>query len=716
MRRFGLLAVVAVIAAIVAGSIGHAQGARAVLASGPSGNENSTVTYSGTLDSTVQLVDDNNQVNETLTQDVTWKATWTGPTSMISSSSGETLAWTSVTLSGSDSIRYRDTGSPDQPQNCADSLSAAPGQTFNAILPFGADSITFALNVPQPSKTATAGGGCFMSPRLACPPGRPPNESGATSYCSPAPAWTFKDGAKTFDISSNYGPTNVGGKVITSDLTSTVSVSGDSCTLSASSDRVVAHAAAGPGTSCKPFVDWIEWGGGSVPVVVDRSDGSSASVTEVPGGYGSCSPPNTADWVRCNPSGPPGKNWPVMVQRRNRLTIKELNIECPATCDVRNGTLLGRATLAHRGKLLFKRTGVSLDRGAVNLKGVVSEEPLPNHAAVQPVSIHWTITRKGKPTIDAGVTTHVVYETLGKPPTELDLRFKGQNARFKDPPYLSVVALASKGADGATNQKAALSGMWKLFDRPDRAGLHRFDLNSDWDVVEGSPLRFWYPDWSPLAQLSGSYLPRRVTCPTSLEGLLAAPHVASCNGIEQLFVAMLRVEGINATGGPPNDIPNPTGGNRTGGWGSIVLPDAAVFLVGDWKWFTPDRSGLAPKAFPYVDQFNFGPTGVSLVHENAHFVSAAGQNNSSPVSMWATRTLGSAGLNGDHDLVTVDGKVYDPSYGKGPFDDLSDWASHSIVGWAFFEVFTAPGQSKHVDVTQCAKFNACYMVVHKVSP
>lgn len=241
--RVGALAVfvvVLLVANVPAGSAGAGQ------ASGMGGDETSTVTYSGTLNNTVQLVDSSGHVNEILTQDVTWRATWTGPTDMISDQSGETLPWTSVSLSGSDSIQYPDSNQgPGQTQNCADSLSAAGGQTFNAILPNGGDSITFALNTLSPHQSPTQGGGCTMPSRLACPPGSPANEQNG-SYCSPDPAWKFKDGAQTFDISSNYGPTNVGGKVVTSDLSSTVSVSGAGCALSGSAAgaaSVHAHAA-----------------------------------------------------------------------------------------------------------------------------------------------------------------------------------------------------------------------------------------------------------------------------------------------------------------------------------------------------------------------------------------------------------------------------------------------------------------------------------------
>src|SRR5579863_7145548 len=72
-----------------------------------SANDQSTVTYSGSLNSEVQLVDPTSgDVYETLSQDIAWKASWTGPTEMISDPSGMRVPWTTLTLSGSDSTQY----------------------------------------------------------------------------------------------------------------------------------------------------------------------------------------------------------------------------------------------------------------------------------------------------------------------------------------------------------------------------------------------------------------------------------------------------------------------------------------------------------------------------------------------------------------------------------------------------------------------------------
>jgi lysophospholipase L1-like esterase len=195
-----------------------------------SANDQSTVTYSGSLNSEVQLVDPTSgDVTETLSQDISWTASWTGPTEMISDPSGMRVPWTTLALSGSDSTQYVN----DPSRNCTDSLSASPGQDFGAILPNGADAIVLSIYTPSPAATPAQGGGCQLPARLACPVGSPPI-SPSTDYCDPTPMWTANGGAQTYDDSSNYGPTNVGGKIVTSNLSSTITVSGNGCELSRS--------------------------------------------------------------------------------------------------------------------------------------------------------------------------------------------------------------------------------------------------------------------------------------------------------------------------------------------------------------------------------------------------------------------------------------------------------------------------------------------------
>jgi len=46
---------------------------------------------------------------------------------------------------------------------------------------------------------------------------------------------------------------------------------------------------------------------------------------------------------------------------------------------------------------------------------------------------------------------------------------------------------------------------------------------------------------------------------------------------------------------------------------------------------------------------------------------------------------------GDHAVVVYSGKIYDPSYGTGTFDDIRAWAVASLDGFAYLTWTTAAG-------------------------
>lgn len=123
-----------------------------------------TITYKGSLDGTVIITSPTtgNPPIETLTQNRTWSLTWTGPLSAISDNSGSTIPWTSASVSGSDQVT--DAGGNVV---CSGSLSAAPNQTFSAILPSGSTSIIFSMSVGQWGSAGCAG---QIPQYLACPP------------------------------------------------------------------------------------------------------------------------------------------------------------------------------------------------------------------------------------------------------------------------------------------------------------------------------------------------------------------------------------------------------------------------------------------------------------------------------------------------------------------------------------------------------------------
>lgn len=454
--------------------------------------------------------------------------------------------------------------------------------------------------------------------------------------------------------------------------------------------EVYAHAAA---DECTAYVDYLKWGEGTVPVVVDRKNLSSESVDDVSGG--SCAPPS-ADWVRCDQTGSPTKSWPVMIKRGEHLSIEELHLKCSSTCDIQDGTLWGRATLSNEGKLLFKVPHVSV-HGAPGLAvdNIVSADKLPDHIAAQHASIAWTITEPGKSTIDAGTTVDVIYETLGPPPNVLGAPFFGGKVVFDNRPFLSVVALASEGATGQTKEDGARAAMYALFQRRDRDGIHRFDLDlgSVDVVVPGAALMFWKPGWSLQAEFQGDYGEQTASCPHDLQPLLSTT-IGACNSFEQLFVSMLAVEGIAAVGEPPNLL---------AGW--HAFPGSAVFLVGKWTFPGPPDLKHGTAAYPYVVQFNSTPpTG------GFNYSGATGQNNPTPPGFWVDRHVGSFVFAGDHDLVVSGGKIYDPSYGIPVKNTVADWAKAAIAGWAFFTNAVGKPISEGACLKQLA---SCFMLAHQ---
>lgn len=517
-----------------------------------------------------------------------------------------------------------------------------------------------------------------------------------------------KGGTKSYKKSWHHndnttaGNIPVGGNPTSASVQSTFSVTPAALcpartTASVQTSRVTTR------TGCKPYVDYLQWGKGSAPVVLLlRKNGSVQKVNEVRGG--SCAP-TSADWVRCGRSGDPTKSWPVMVERGSRL-FTTVHLNCASGCQITDGTLRGSVRLSNRGKMLFKVPHVNI-HGASGLliKNAVSTGKLPNHAGTQHVQITWTITQPGKKTLNLGTTTHTIYETLGPPPPfDFNLYFPG--ARLLESPYLQLVALASQGAQGATSKEAGLNGIWSLFQHPKRDGLHRYDLNASWNVVRSTALlHFWYPHWSLFGQFAGTY--EHYKCPRNLEPLLTPPDIATCNAMEQLFVALLRIEGIDAKGAPPNAAP--IFGN---GWDKLKFPEGAFFLVGQWSWSQRRNEKLGTAAYPYVDQFNYsGGTLQSIKPTEVTFVAAPGQGNPQPPAFWEAHPAANLGVIADHDLVVVGGKVYDPSYGLGPYKDLADWAHHAIVGWAFFR---GSNSKKHVSFTKCGKeIPVCVMLIHK---
>lgn len=505
---------------------------------------------------------------------------------------------------------------------------------------------------------------------------------------------------KSYDVSQSFSIPCPGGgtEAMTRSIDAEISIASDTCPVGGALDVQTGSARAASGTpGCRAAVETLRWGGGAVPVVEDRANAPDQTITEV--GGGSCASPSD-EWVSCTPGASPSKDWPVLAQRGRPLAIDTLTIGNCIPCAVHHGTLIGKVSLSNNGKMQFKRSDVNLVPGqsTVTVHDLTSADHLPNHAGVQHVSITWTILRPHKRELRLGTTKLLVYVTLGPPPSDLGFKVSGHGVETI-PDELTIVGLASEGAEGASSDQAALTGIWGLYSKSDRDGLHRLDLDpGSGSITTGEPLRFWYPNWSLIAQLAGTYAPE--ACPTNVLVLLQTG-TGTCNSFADLLVAMLKVEGIGASVTAPNLL---------NGWAS---PHGAAFLlVGNWSWGSRPRRPFDP-SFPYADSFTYsGPT-VTPGSTTVSYFGAPAQNNPKPPGMWSTGSFLGYGLGADHALVKLDdgGKIYDPSYGTGPFANINAWSRASIVGWAYF----AAPSGKRTDVNKCPSLGGCSLLARRAS-
>ncbi len=384
------------------------------------------------------------------------------------------------------------------------------------------------------------------------------------------------------------------------------------------------------------------------------------------------------------------------------------------------GTLRGLGTIAAQQVALTFDSLINMDASmsTPTLGGLIAGGTLPQAVGLYNLQIHWWIEQANQPNIEAGTTNHPIFITYGSPRQATRELFN----LAVEKPYLSMLWIASQAGSGASDNQTLRGNLWQYFSPPSSSVLlQRVDLDvTTGNMQPGMPLMFWPPNWSVANWLSGNYLPDGQ--PGSNIAALLHDGVSTCQGFATLWAGMLRLEGLDATEIAPD---------FRRGWPSLIFAPngqpAQYFLVGTWLFTPPQVVGMGPpitNSYPYVDGFTFvpgasgglfsSPTIVSYIQANA-------QNNTSPFAMWKTDTLVPLSLQvlvsplstADHALVqTPDGKIWDPSYGMGPFDDLAGWANASIIGWAQF--VDANGNRIDAEAGDCVKLGVCYLEVNEV--
>jgi len=192
--------------------------------------------------------------------------------------------------------------------------------------------------------------------------------------------------------------------------------------------------------------------------------------------------------------------------------------------------------------------------------------------------------------------------------------------------YHTLVHLGSKDADGKARESDVISAVWSDF--------------TDRDVrrIDGTQLRYWH---------GGS------ATAVNTRQLLAHAN-GQCGSWAHLFIDTLRGQGIT---GPRKILVFSSDEPLDPATGLPVTPWNTSMLVKRWTFA---GAGSSPATAPYTY------TIADLTDEEG----VPGQGNANPPSAF-----------GNHFLVVLDGKYYDPSYGTGPFSSENEWENASLDGF-----------------------------------
>jgi hypothetical protein len=405
------------------------------------------------------------------------------------------------------------------------------------------------------------------------------------------------------------------------------------------------------------------------PVVEDREDDDPLTIDEEK--KGKCDSGATqAEWVDCpTPDGTADRIWPVVVTRNKPLVFSQVRLQglhVPLT-DPPHPRLLGTVdvgstTLTVSGTGTVE-PGTEPDTATLVVKDVISTKPLPETVGFQKATIHWQIRIdpvKESTSSDAGTSTIPLYIVYSDPINTVP------NAPEM---YLSTVDIASKAADGATDEGSIVSSVWQAF-----KSLHvqprKLDPSTGDVTVSQTVLKYWEP-WSVSAYITDTWRP---LCP-GVHGPLPVLRdgVGRCGTWADFFVAALNSQGISAQTVKVSE-------EKGFPCGPICDQTKEWMLIKDWTFLKPTASGPFPYQAVYLLKQQGSSKSATRVKTEFRYPSQSkGQGGTTPPpGMFVV---------GDHEIVryTVPsggpGVLYDPSYGTGPFTDIQQWAKVSIAGY-----------------------------------
>lgn len=252
-----------------------------------------------------------------------------------------------------------------------------------------------------------------------------------------------------------------------------------------------------------------------------------------------------------------------------------------------------------------------------------------------PFHLAWQISfDKGATWTAVDTTRHTVYVTKYTPMPE--------TSQFKY--FQTVLDMSCRNAKGETTDTGIISHCWQEF-------LDHVTLNYKGDSL--------------------CYYKTLNTSNTSLP-LLLRNRNAQCYTFAQLFLALIKIQGISRTGNYVFIEP---------AYPTYSCGQVNRFLVKNWKFNTKSDSVACP-SFPYKNTYmpGFSSTGV-YVWSSADVTDldgAPGQCSNNPASFF-----------NNHQIVKLGGKYYDACYGL-TFNSLADVKTAAFDGWVISNLAVTP--------------------------
>jgi hypothetical protein len=348
-------------------------------------------------------------------------------------------------------------------------------------------------------------------------------------------------------------------------------------------------------------------------------------------------------WVKGRPEAGPNVDpktcqSPLCYARNTKISVKVTFDVTKAPTDDEDVGICGKATFADGTKVEWRDTvKVTPASKQVTTQLVAAAKPLPNQVDFyDKLSIQWSQKDyKGAdgPDGGAGTTSHLLYVTLGGP---------------TDPIYWTLLDISCRSAQGKTDEAGFVPAAFK-------------DFNAHTDDGNGWPRK-------GDGTLMSYYLQGVKTSADQNE-----PSVYSAKGI----------------------LSRKDGTGRCGGWANLLMlmfkNHGVTSARKYWMIRGKDRANRDTNLRFLVKNCNFiGAGGLAAWRTGLHFAGFATENG-----LYAYRGTvdcvkqdGAPGQGkknpqfdfGDHVIVDHGGKLYDPSYGLGPFDNQFDYEKSALDG------------------------------------